>query len=608
MTDQTNKTETAGRAKPLSGKIRSPQAWLKLLAGNFDHPQGHALRITLIYFLVGFLWIFGSDRLVELIVVQRSSAVLVSMIKGWFYVLATSVLIYALIYPAFKRNKQANSRLLKSNAELEQSNQQYRQLNRDFVERQALLKSLIDSIPDLVFYKNPDSVYLGCNKAFEVLTGKSENDIVGHLDTDLFDLETAQSFRAMDIEMLDHQETKYFDERVIYPDGHEVMLETVKTPYFGPDSKLIGLIGISRDITERKKREDEIQYLNFHDGLTGIYNRAYFQSELARLDTKRQLPMSVIVGDINGLKLINDALGHVEGDKLLVKMARILKNSCRSEDIVARTGGDEFWILLPQTDGEGAQRIIDRIKAACAALAEHPEEGSYFTDIALGYATKTTMDEPFAKIQKIAEDYMYKRKLLESKSLHSSIISSIKTTMFEKSFETEAHAERLTQLSRQLGQLLDLSEDDLVALELLSTLHDIGKISVDRDILTKVGKLTDEEWNEIKTHPEVGYRISQASPELRHISDYILSHHERWDGKGYPQGLAGEAIPLLSRILAIVDAYDAMTQDCAYRKAMPVEAAVAEIKKNSGSQFDPRIASTFIELLTQSEASRFADN
>ncbi len=591
-----------------SFKVRLLQSVKKILDSDSNKPRIHALRITLVYFVIGFLWIFWSDRLVDVIFANRSSAVLVSMIKGWFYVLATSVLIYGLIYPEFKKNKIANDKLLASNAELEQSNNQYRHLNQEFDERQALLKSLIDSIPDLVFYKNPDSVYLGCNKAFEVLTGKPENEIIGLMDSDLFDPDKAEFFRGMDVEMLKGQKTTSNEEIVTYPDGREIFLETVKTPYFDLNGRTIGLIGISRDITERKKREDEIRYLNYHDALTGIYNRSYFQTELARLDTKRQLPMSVIVGDINGLKLINDALGHAEGDKLLVKMAQILKNSCRTEDLVARTGGDEFWILLPKTDGEGAQRIIERIKKACAELAEHPGEESYYTDIALGYATKTSPDESFAKIQKIAEDYMYKRKLLESKSLHSSIISSIKTTMFEKSNETEAHAERLTQMSKRLGHVLGLSEDELVALELLSTLHDIGKISVDRDILTKVAPLNEDEWNEIKTHPEVGYRITQASPELRHISEYILNHHERWDGKGYPQGLAGEEIPLLSRILSVVDAYDAMTQDRGYRKAMPVQDAVAEIEKNSGTQFDPRIARYFIELVMNSETGRFADN
>ena len=194
---------------------------------------------------------------------------------------------------------------------------------------------------------------------------------------------------------------------------------------------------------------------------------------------------------------------------------------------------------------------------------------------------------------------MYKRKLLERKSIHSSIISSIKTTMFEKNHETEEHAERLIKLSKVLGEALSLTDEQLDEIELLSTLHDIGKMSIDDHILSKSGKLTDKEWSEIKKHPEAGYRIAQAAPGLKHIADYILCHHEHWDGSGYPQGLIGEATPLLSRIVAVVDAYDVMIHDRPYSKAMPKEAALAEITKNAGTQFDPVLVNKFIEIISK---------
>lgn len=355
------------------------------------------------------------------------------------------------------------------------------------------------------------------------------------------------------------------------------------------------LAGIGVDITERKKKEAEILFLSYHDQLTGLYNRSFFVKERKLLDTERQLPLSVIIGDINGLKLLNDAFGHAEGDKLLVEMAKLLKSCCREEDILARTGGDEFSILLPKTDSNGAQLIVKRIKKACEEYINKTDKGVYYASISLGHATKYKVEEPFAKIFKDAEEFMYRRKLLEHKSLHNSILSSIKTTMFEKSNETEEHAERLAKVSRKLGQALGLSEEELVELELSCTLHDIGKIAIDDTILKKPGKLTNSEWHEIKRHPEVGFRIAQASPELKHISEYILCHHERWDGKGYPQGLEGENIPLISRILALVDSYDAMTKDRVYKKAITIEEAVTEIKKNGGTQFDPEIARIFVE-------------
>ena len=192
---------------------------------------------------------------------------------------------------------------------------------------------------------------------------------------------------------------------------------------------------------------------------------------------------------------------------------------------------------------------------------------------------------------------MYRDKLLQSRSLHSSIISSMKTTLFEKSQETEEHAQRMIKLSRAIGKKMKLKDEQLNELELLSSLHDIGKIGIPDAILNKPGKLTKEEWVEMKKHPSVGYRIAKSSHELASISEYILYHHERWDGKGYPNGLKEEEIPLLSRILAVGDAYDAMTEDRSYRKAMTKEAAIEEIRTNMGKQFDPNITQIFIKII-----------
>jgi HD-GYP domain-containing protein (c-di-GMP phosphodiesterase class II) len=200
-----------------------------------------------------------------------------------------------------------------------------------------------------------------------------------------------------------------------------------------------------------------------------------------------------------------------------------------------------------------------------------------------------------------ADEYMSRRKLLESKSAHSSIIASIKVIMLEKSQETGEHAERMVQLSKSIGLAMSLADDQMNELELLSTLHDIGKMSIDAKILSKPGKLTDAEWVEMRRHPEVGFRIAQATSELIPIADYILCHHERWDGKGYPQGLMGEQIPLLSRIVAIADAFDAMTNDRAYRSAMTKGEAIEEIRENSGTQFDPAVTRVFIEKVLGQE-------
>jgi len=366
---------------------------------------------------------------------------------------------------------------------------------------------------------------------------------------------------------------------------------------YAENGEVEALEGLIIDITDRKKREDEILFLNYHDVLTGLYNRRFFEEETNRVEC--QLPLSIIVGDINGLKLINDALGHAEGDKLIVAIGKILNSCCRKEDVLARTGGDEFTILLPKTGNEEAYKIVKRIGILCEEYKRKTLDEAYHASISLGYETKTKTDETISSIIKIAEDHMYRRKLLQNKSLHSSIISSMKTTMFEKSQETEEHALRLIELSKAIGQKMNIKDEQLSELELLSTLHDIGKIGINDNILNKPSKLTKEEWVEMKKHSIIGFRIARASPELIPIAEYILSHHERWDGNGYPQGLIGKDIPLLSRILSVADAYDAMTEDRLYRRAMSKEAAITEIEKNAGTQFDPDIVSIFLELLRQ---------
>jgi len=214
-----------------------------------------------------------------------------------------------------------------------------------------------------------------------------------------------------------------------------------------------------------------------------------------------------------------------------------------------------------------------------------------------------TTDESIDDIFRLAEESMSKQKLLESKSVHSSIIASIKTTMFERSHETAEHAERLITLTKSIGLAMQLDADQLNELELLSTLHDIGKMGVIDNILLKPGKLNMEEWVEMRKHPEIGYRIAQATSELIPIANDILCHHERWDGKGYPQGLIGEYIPILSRIVAICDSYDAMTNDRPYRAALTKEEAIAEIKKSAGTQFDPNILNIFTENVLLSTSS-----
>ncbi len=355
--------------------------------------------------------------------------------------------------------------------------------------------------------------------------------------------------------------------------------------------------GIVRDVTERKKTEEQLKFLSYHDKLTGVYNRAYFEEELKRLDSKRQLPLSIIMTDINGLKLVNDAFGHKEGDLLICKCAELLKKCFREDDIIARWGGDEFIIILPKTADKASVDIIKRVEEECLKSVTQKIPVS----ISMGSSTKTNLAKNINEVILEAEEWMYQRKLIESKSFSSSIITSLKKILLEKSIETEEHTERTIALALRLGKTLNLTDNELAELSLLATLHDIGKVAIPEEILLKKGKLTKIEWKIIKKHSKVGYNIIRASPHLANIADAILSHHEWWDGSGYPRGLKGDEIPLPSRILAVVDAYDVMATGRPYKNKMDIGEIIKEFKKYSGKQFDPHIVKDFLYTLRNKE-------
>lgn len=385
---------------------------------------------------------------------------------------------------------------------------------------------------------------------------------------------------------------------IIDKDGRRKWVMETGQGIYDEEGNVVALEGLIIDMTEQKLREAQIKHMGDHDFLTGLFNRKFFEEEKARLEDERFVPVSVIIANINGVRLINDAFGHAEGDRVIIEAASFIKRRCREGDILARTGGDEFSLLLPNTDSHEAYNVLRNIHEACEQHNKMNTNRRYDVSVSLGFGTKALSNDTIEHAMKEAEEYMHNRKLLNRRSSHSTILSSITATMYERSQETEEHAERLSLLSKKIGKRLQLPQKSLDALELFAMLHDIGKVGIDDRILNKPGKLNDEEWGVMKRHPEIGYRIAVSSPDLEPIADYILSHHEHWDGKGYPQGLEGENIPLLSRILAVVDAYDAMTEDRIYRKALSNEQALEEIDKNAGTQFDPMIAQRFIEIMS----------
>lgn len=374
-------------------------------------------------------------------------------------------------------------------------------------------------------------------------------------------------------------------------DDRLLPVEVMMTPILLNGEKVFH--SLWRDISERKQMEDKMEYLSYHDQLTGLYNRRFFVEELSRLNDEINLPLTVIMGDINGLKLVNDSFGHVIGDELIRRVVKIMIKGCRSNDIISRIGGDEFVILLPKTNIYEAEKIIKRIKD----LALKEKLSSVEISISLGCETKKKEEENIQDILKKAEDNMYKKKLLESPSMRLKTINSIMTTLNQKNKKEEQHNNSVSKLCKSMGIALGLSKDEIKELEISGLLHDIGKIAIDENILNKPGKLTDEEWEEVKRHSEIGYRILSTLNERSETAKYVLAHHEKWNGTGYPKGLKGEEIPIQSRIIAIVESYEAMSNERNYCNALSEEEAIEELKINKEIQFDPDLVNVFIEKI-----------
>ena len=384
---------------------------------------------------------------------------------------------------------------------------------------------------------------------------------------------------------------------MISKDGIERFIENSAAPIRQENEKIVGVVLAFRDFSEKKQKQEKIKFLSYHDQLTGLYNRRFYEEELKRLDTKKNLPMTIIMGDLNGLKLINDSFGHTTGDEILKKVADVMVKVCRADNIISRLGGDEFVIILPKTNTFEAELIIKRIND----LLLKEKLGSFGLTISFGYETKNNEEEKVQVIFKKAEDNMYKRKLFESPRMKANTTSAIISTLHEKNKREAQHSNRVSLLCKRMGEALGLPENKVEELKYVGLLHDIGKIAIDESILNKSGKLTDNEWKEIKRHPEIGYRILSTVNDMAKMAKDVLYHHERWDGKGYPSGLKKEDIPFVSRIIAIADAYDAMTSERSYRKALSDKLVLEELQNNAGSQFDPTLISVFIEKVMRKE-------
>ena len=451
-------------------------------------------------------------------------------------------------------------------------------------------RALLDAIPDFLFVFNNSGIFIDYHPAadFDIITetanpeGKNLSEVmpsklaetVIHHSKNLSAIGSSRNFIFNDDSV---GSNIFYDCRLVKTNTDEN-------------------ICIIRDVSSQKMHEKDILYRSFHDSLTGLYNRAYFEEELNRIEQSREiLPVSILVIDVNGLKLTNDAFGHDFGDKLLRSVASILDSNCRKSDVIARTGGDEFSIILPNSPLGKSEKLANRIIKACREYGY--QEIFARPSVSIGCAEKINNSVSLSDVIKLADEKMYKSKLENKSAHHKAFIEDIIDSLKKRGIETDKHINNCMKLAEDFAKICNLSSASVELIKKLARVHDIGKVRLSERMLTKADKLTADEYENIKEHPIIGYRITKTIQDYADISPLVLYLRERWDGSGYPSGLNGKDIPLLSRIFAIIDSYDLMKNGSIYRKGSSKEKALSEIRTNSGTQFDPELVEKFIDFI-----------
>lgn len=382
-----------------------------------------------------------------------------------------------------------------------------------------------------------------------------------------------------------------FDKRFIRKDGTILWANLSLAVFTTSDMEKDESLCMTVDITDRKMYEQKILYASNHDALTGLYNRVHFEAYVRDLNVKEHPSVTVAFGDVNGLRILNEAFGREEGDRLLRRIAQILQKGLKREDYVSRVGGDEFALILFDRTEEEASALLSSLMTEISSLEMM---GSVKPSMSFGVSRLSQEKDTINEAIKQAEKDVATRKLVDSPQLRGQAVYAIINTLHEKNKREESHSRRVSELCEKLAKAYGMGTMAAAEMRLVGLLHDIGKIAIHESILNKEGKLTSDEWKEMQRHSEIGYRILNSVEDMASLAHYALAHHERFDGKGYPKGLLAEAIPLQARIITIADSYDAMTANRSYRQAVSTEEAAREIKRCAGTQFDPELAKIFV--------------
>ncbi len=464
------------------------------------------------------------------------------------------------------------------------------QAEKDLAKSEAEKQAVLDAIPDLMLIFDQNGNLLDYRKPDDIeIYVDAGPHLIGRNIADVVPADVAGNYRRCISQAIATGKTQFYEYNINIRGALRY-----RDMRFSKVSDTV-VLAMMRDMTAIKHSEAQLEFLSMHDTLTGVYNRTYFEDAMRKVAWQDTRGVAILVCDVDGLKLINDTLGHRAGDDLLCVVTSGLRSTVVSgDDIVARIGGDEFAVIIYGPDKVRIERALDAL--ARFVLEYNHKNPQLPLSLSVGWAADYIGSKRAEELFKLADNDMYRQKLHQSQSMRSSIVQTMMRALEERDHITEGHADRLQHLAEKLGQQLGLPGGRLADLRLLAKFHDIGKVGIPDNILNKPGRLTEEEMAIMRRHCEIGYRIARASSELSPIAEWILKHQEWWNGKGYPLGIAGEDIPLECRILGIADAYDAMTSNRPYRKALAHEDALAEIARCAGSQFDPLLARLFIKM------------
>jgi diguanylate cyclase (GGDEF)-like protein/PAS domain S-box-containing protein len=467
----------------------------------------------------------------------------------------------------------------------------------ELVKKEEFQSNLLSNLSGFVYVIDVTNEFVVefLSEGFYPITGYQVNDFLKNQQIHLHDLlnikEKKDVIQKVDNSIHNHQTSEYNMKRI---DGNEIWVLDKYVIHF-KNNQVSRIEGFVTDITSIKQMESKLEHLSFHDQLTGLYNRRFFEEEMSRLDTSRNVPISIILADLNALKLYNDSLGHITGDEVLKLAGKALKDACRDDDIITRWGGDEFAIILPKTTYKQSLIIMERI------YNQTKEQNKTHLPISLsmGASTKISKDIKLESVFNHAEKRMYQNKRINQDDNRIEIVKTIFKELEKKNPKIVEHSKRVSRFAKQISKQMNLSNEQQDEIEIMGLYHDIGYISIDERLLSTTKTFEHDELEMIKPHSKVSSRILSAVPKYSNIIKGVLYHHERIDGMGYPNHLTGTDIPLESKILAVADAYDAMVNHREYKPKLSHSEAIMELENNINTQFDKGIVEVVKNMIQE---------